>query len=311
MTKAKTEPVEPDDPAAPIAAALAEVDDFTPSGAELVISDPHDRVDVMATLDRHDEQLILQELQRRVIAVMLYKFPGEDGKEVVDLSYQGVNECIRVMNATGKVSIAIDPGSLTMESVFEDLGAGPEPCWVATVYALEKNTGYGQFGTFVQAKRMALKAATATRKKNKAKADGKPIHIDDDNRMANPFARQNALNKAQRNALRIMVPEGIRQTLIAQYINRPEAIRVIQAGAGAQAVAELPPPLTDERATAQLAEAKRLYDLLHAAHPLVILPAQFFIYQARNAHSHDGLDAFIEFLRGKCQEYQVEVPDAA
>lgn len=298
---------EPAAGAQPIADALAT--EYEPAGADLVIADPFDRAETIAVIDRHDEQMILQELQGRVLDVMLYSFPAGDGTTATDLSYQGVNECVRVMNASGKVKIRIDPESLTIESVTEDVGNGPEPCWIATVYASEEHTGYGQFGTFVQAKRMYLTAAQARRRKTKMAEKGKPDGVGEDNSVSNPFARQTAINKAQRNALRVMIPEAIRQALIAQYVGDASRIREIEVGAGARTLADLPPALADDRADQQRADIKRVYDLLHDKNPLAVLPAQLYAYTTRAEHSHDELDKLITYLCDKCREIGVN-PDA-
>jgi hypothetical protein len=267
-----------------------------PTGSDLVVRDGTNEHEVITVIDRHDEALIVEELQRRVLKVMLYKF-SQGGSEITDLSYLGVNEAVRVMNDSRKWQITIDRGSLVVESVNEDLGAGPEPCWQATVYAINEATGYGQFGTYTQPKRMKLKDQRAI-KRAKDRGD----HVDEDGRIADKFSRQKAVNKAQRNALRIHIPEQVRQTLIAQYQGNPDAVRVIQAGAGAAQLAELPPPLTDERAEAQKKQAREVYDELREINTLAVLPAAFHAYMARAEHSHDRLEEFIAYLLDKVEQ---------
>lgn len=264
-----------------------------PSGTDLVVRDATDRQEVVSVVDRHDEALIVEELQRRSLKVMLYSFPM-DGSDVTDLSYLGVNEAVRVMNDSGKWQVTIDPDRLACESVTEDLGDGPEPCWQATVYAVNQMTGYGQFGTYTQPKRIKLKdAASVKRQQNKGR------HVDDDKRMADKFARQKAVNKAQRNALRVHIPETMRQTVIAQYQGDPERIRRIEVGAGAEQLAKLPPPLTDERSDQQREQARAVFDEIRDVNPLWIAPAVFHAYLARAEHDHDRLDEFIAYLRDK------------
>ena len=266
--------------------------DEQPSGSELVVLDPTDRAAVLTVVDRHDEAMIVEELQRRALRVMLYSFPM-DGTDVTDLSYLGVNEAVRVMNDRGKWRITIDRHSLKVESVMEDVGYGPEPCWTATVYAVNTNTDYGQFGSFTQPKRMRLKDK---RKVQSRKNRGE--YVDENDTIADNFSRQKAINKAQRNALRVHIPETMRQTLIAQYQGDPERVRRIEAGAGAEKLAELPPPLTDERAEAQKAQARALFDRIRELHPTaILLPASFHVYLRDAEHSHERLDDFLKYLQ--------------
>ena len=95
------------------------IPDEQPSGSALVTLDDAPE-SVLAVVDRHDEALIVSELQRRALKVMLYAFPLE-GKQVVDLSYLGVNEAVRLMNNSGKWQITVAPDSLVVEDVLEDL----------------------------------------------------------------------------------------------------------------------------------------------------------------------------------------------
>lgn len=272
----------------------------TPSGTDLVVRDPRDRQEIIAVLDRHDEKLIVEELQRRSLQVMLYSFPL-DGSNVTDLSYLGVNEAVRVMNNEAGQRITIDRDSLQVESVEEDLGNGPEPCFVATVYAVNERTGYGQWATATQPKRMRLKDASAVKR-----AESKGRFVDDDKRVADQFARQKAVNKAQRNALRVHIPEHVRQTLIAQYEGDSKRIQRIQIGAGAEALAELPPPLTDERADQQREQARGLYDQLREVDPIKLTPAAYHAYLARAEHDHDRLQEFIDYLQQRLDEARAD-----
>lgn len=266
--------------------------DYAPAKAELVVSEPGE---VFAVLDRHDEEQILAEMQRRVLDVTLYDFPGEGGKLIVDLSYNGVRECIHLMNRTGKVKIRVVPGSLEVEEIQED----GEAFYVATVWAEDLVTGAGFSGTAVQEKRIQLKPATARKWKEAGK------QVPDDRMVWDRFARTKAVNKAERNALAKFIPERVRQTLIAQYVGQPERIKRIEAGAGAESLAELPPPLTDERAEAQKRRCRQLYDEIRELVPGgvgVLLPAQFHAYLTRAEHSHERLAEFIEYLEQRVED---------
>lgn len=283
-----------------------------PSGTDLVVRDTTDRAEILAVLDRHDEALIVEELQRRSLQVMLYSFPL-DGKDVTDLSYLGVNEAVRVMNNEHAQRITVDRGSLTVESVEEDLGSGPEPCFVATVYAVNERTGYGQWATATQPKRLKLKDASKARHARskdrhvyEVAAGEKTLYY-----VADQFARQKAVNKAQRNALRVHIPEQVRQTMIAQFEGDAKRIKRIQVGAGAETLAELPPPLTDERAGELRDQARAVYDELREVNPILVTPASYHAYLARAEHSHDRLQEFIDYLGQRLDEAKGEAQKEA
>jgi hypothetical protein len=285
---------QPEIPETPPEAEVA-VEDYVPPGSELVVRDPTDEIEVFRVLDRHDEDMILRELQH-LPERMLYDFP-QGGQKVIDLSYAGVNECVRWMNSTGKVKIAVDPSvPPVIETVVEDLGEGPVDCWQVTVYARDAVTGYGQFGTFIQPKWTKLKPETAKRYER----DGKTV--DEAGRAPNPFARQVALGKAQRNALKLMIPEKIRAVLIAQKKGDPKAVKEIRAGAGAEGVAELPPPLQDEKADALRAEIRGLHEELRKLDPIKVTPAAFHAYMTRAEHSHERLEEFRGYMEQRLAE---------
>ncbi len=275
-----------------------------PTGSDLVLRDPTDRQELLAVIDRHDEAMIVEELQRRTLKVMLYSF-SQGGQEVTDLSYLGVNEAVRVMNASRKWRITVDPASLVVIEKRLDLGAGAEDVYDATIYARDLTNDYGQFGTYVQPMRMKLKDASAI-----ARAKSKGQHVDDDGRVADKFAKQKAINKAQRNGLRIHIPEAIRQTLIAQYRGDPQAIRRIEVGAGAAEIAKLPPPLTDEKAEQQKDQARELYQALREVNPLALFPAQFHAYLARAEHDHATLDDYLGYLRDRIEKEKKAADEA-
>jgi hypothetical protein len=274
--------------------APGEAEAFKPPAGELVVRDPGDEHSVFVVFDRHDEQMIIEEFQRRALKVMLYDF-SQGGSRIVDLSYQGVNEAVRLMNQTGKCEIAIDPSAFggrgyDEQVVTEDIGNGAEDFYVVTVYAVDRRTGYGQFGTSTEPKLLRLRNGST-------KWD--------------VFARTKALNKAQRNALKVMIPEALRQTLIAQFKGDDVALRQIQAGAGAVELAQLPAPLTDERAQALKTRARRLYEEIKEHAPggikVNLLPAQFHAYLSRAEHSHERLEEFVGYLEQRLAEAKAGV----
>lgn len=283
-----------------------DIEQYVPEATSLVVHDPQDEHEVFRVLDAHDERMILQEAQRRLLKASLYDFP-QGGQRVVDLSYQGVNELVRLMNATGRCKIAVDPSSLTVQTVVEDAGNGPEPFLVATVYAADAVTGYGQFGTSTEPQRLRLKKSTAEARRRRGEK------IPDDDTLFDVFARAKAVNKAQRNALKVFVPEEIRQTLIAQYSGDAARVERVQT-AGEAKVAELPPPLTDERAQGQIAKIREVYDAIRelgdGRGKLDMTPGMFNAYLTAAAHDHDRLDDFIAYLEDRRSQIAAKYEEA-
>lgn len=291
-----------------IAAAMErqheELDHFTPGGRALVIADPDDRTGVLQVLDRHDELLIMERIQAKATRKLFYSFRVQ-GQLVTELSVQGVQEAIGEMNATGKVQIGIDPEirpEFEVELADTDF-AGDVQHVVCTVYARDRRTGVGANGTFSQPRKFKLTDKTAKYRKQ----DGK--FVPDDQIVTDPFARQKALNKAERNALRKLIPEFIAQTLIASYLGDASLVQQIKVGPGAAAVAELPAPLTDDEAVAIVEQARELYtDLLGFDRGGILTrfpPASFHAYLTRSEHSHDRLRDFVKYVEGKRDEAKV------
>lgn len=275
-----------------------ELEHFSPSGRALVIADPGDETGVLTVLDRHDELLILNRIQSKATAKLFYSFKL-NGQLVTELSVQGVHETVGEMNATGKVHIGIDR---QREPRFEvELAdtefAGDVEHVVCTVYAFDARTQTGAYGTFSQPRKFKLTEKTAGFRRR----DGK--YVPDDLIVTDPFARQKALNKAERNALRKLIPEFIAQTMIAAYTGNAALVQEIKVGPGAAAVAELPPPLTDDAAKAKVAEAHEIYAELQRHDPggrrSSLTPALFHAYLSRAEHAHDRLDDFLVFLRDR------------
>lgn len=263
---------------------------FEPSGADLVVSDPTDVNDVMTVLDKHDEAEIVREIQGRLSKRYLYDFP-KDGSRLVDLSWPGVRECIREMNKRG-TRIKIVPGSAQFEDVTEDMGDGDEPCVQITVMAEDEATGETMLGTALEPKWMKVKPATAKRRREAGRS------VTDDDKIPDQYARAKCLGKAQRNAYKLFIPETLRATIIAQYKGDAESLQKIRAGAGAEQLAELPPPLPadDERANELREKARALYAEIHEVNPTFLLPAQFHVFFTRAEHSHERLEDFVGFL---------------
>lgn len=268
---------------------VVDADDYKHAGGELVVRDPGDRHDAILTLDRHVENEILDEWQSRALKVMLYELPLDGGQQV-DLSYQGVNEGIRLLNYMGGQRIRIRPDVLHVETETID----GEEYVVATVMAENEANGYAQFGTATEPRYMKLTPA----KQKKYREKGKPVR--EDGTIFDLFARTKAINKAQRNALKTQIPEQMRQTMIAMFKNDPDRVKVLRVGAGAESAEELPPPLTDDRANELRDRARALYSEIkeHAPGGLAIgyPPAKFHNGLARSEWSHERLEEFCAAL---------------
>lgn len=250
-----------------VAPVDAEPDDFQRSGRELVVTSPDD---VFEVLDRHDENLILDELKKRATKTLFYDFE-QGGKRLIDLSIKGVLECIGLMNRTGKCRVAVDPRSADVRREVID----EKEYIVARVYAIDAVSGFGVYGTARQPMRMTLR-------------NGKE--------QFDPFAETKALNKAQRNALGMLIPQKIRSAMIAQATGNVALAREIAFGVGAAEVAELPPPLADERALELTAACKSTFDELVGMNVQAMMPGKFHVELTRAAHSHDALEALLDRL---------------
>lgn len=277
-----------------VAGEIVDVDpeDYRPDGAELVVAPSGE--DLWLVLDAHDEDQILQEFQRRALKVMLYDFP-KDGNRVVDLSYQGVNEAVRLINNTGKAQIRINPSVLQISREVID---GRE--FVAVrVYAEDNRTGYGQFGTAREPIHMTIKAGTA----EKFRKQGVPVveEVRDGTKVFSTFdkfAETKALNKAQRNALKVMIPERMRQALIAMHKGDETSLKQIAHGAGAVAEAEMPAPLESAEAKALNVEIRKVYAEVRTHSVNALLPGQFGNRLRRSQHDVTLLEAFRDELVG-------------
>jgi hypothetical protein len=275
--------------------------DYTgPFGTELVVGAAGE--DLWRVLDAHDEELILRELENRALPTLLYDFEGAGRTRMVDLSIYGVRECARLLNSTGKVRIGIDPGSLRMGVDNVD-GVDYVTC---IVYAREEVTGYGEFGMAREPRRQKIKESTA----RKYKGEGKPVfesQMPDGTTVYRTFddhAEKKALAKATRNALRTMIPERMRQQMIALKKGDATQLRVIERGAGATQDAALPAPADSPRAKELTAEVAQVWgeirglarDQGRVTPPL--MPGQYGNRLRQASHSEEMLEALRDELAG-------------
>lgn len=208
--------------------------------------------------------------------VLLYDF-NQAGSRIVDLSWQGVMECVRQLNATGHARLRILPETLQVERVQEDAGKGLEEFYVATVAAADEVTGYTTVGTSTEPVYMRLRDGTT-------KFD--------------VFARAKALNKAQRNALKMHIPERLRQAIIALGKGDEKRVLEVKHGAGAAAAAQLPPPVATEAARALEERARVLWVEIKKLPGWreLMLPGVFNAKLSRARSSEAELESFVEAL---------------
>jgi len=251
-----------------------DADEFKPPPTELVALDAQDAYRAM---DRADELQILDELQGRALEVMVYSF-SQGGKRLTDLSYAGVREVVRTLNVRGHTRIKI---SGCRPPLVDEVSEDGESYYRVMVYAEDQSTGSGQWGTAVEPKHMKKKNGDVVWDK---------------------FALTKALNKAQRNAMKALIPVEFQQTVVAQYLGDGAKVKKIQAGPGAEQLAELPPPLTDPKAEALKQEAREVYDSIKSHDRTKLLPAAFHAYLVRAEHSHERLQEFVEYLRQRLDE---------
>lgn len=243
-------------------------DDFRPAGETLT---PRNPADVYRVLSLYDEQQILDEIQGRATEAMIYQFTNEDGGKTTGLSYRGVGEVVRTLNSRGFTRIRI---SSKVAPVFEEtVDDNGRDAWQCTVYAEDEQHGGGNYGVFIQQKRMDV--------------GGGEI-------VADPFARSKALSKAQRNAYEPLCPLELVEALKAQYIGQGRVKRIPQAE---QPESEVPKALTDDRAKEQIKLAESLYEEIKQVNRSAMVPGQFNRLIVQSQHDHDALDRTIGILR--------------
>ena len=240
--------------------------------------------DVFRAMNALNENQILDALQGRPSEVMVYSFPKKGGGTQSGLSWAGVAECVRTMNVGGYARIRVSPEH---KPIIEEYQEEDEKGVVVTyfrvlTYAEDEQNGGGGWGMASQPKFQTFKDRTK-----------KPA--------LDHYALVKALSKSQRNAMLPLIPVDYRETVIAQALKDEARVKQIRAG-GAGDLAELPPPLTDERAEAQRETARALYHELQEVNRLAVLPAAFHAYMTRAEHSHERLDEFIAYLQQKLAE---------
>jgi hypothetical protein len=256
-------------------ATAEEVTESRPSATDLVVPPlpPGEERDhaTLLVLDRHDEDQVLSQIEDRMDKVLMYDF-SRGGTRVVDLSVNGVFECVRLLNATGHARIGVVEGSLSVAVEAGD--DGPE--YVVDVAARDEVSGLTLYASATEPRMMSTR--------NGPKRD--------------PFARQKAISKAQRNALKRHIPERLRQGMLALHRGDQARVLEVKHGAGAAAAAELPPPVVSERAEALVVECRAIYVEIKALPGGLekLKPGMFNHELSRARSSEDALESYRDAL---------------
>lgn len=277
-TTEKTEepiPVEPD-PELTESATHPETIDATaeeipePLGTDLIPRDNDG--DVYRVMSLEDERQIMSELQGRALDTMLYSFE-QGGSLLTGFSWAGIRESVRTLNARGLTRIR--------------MAKDPEPKWTATtnpdggdaimvvVYAEDDMHGGGNYGVGVQPLQMKLRNG---------------------NTKPDPFAPHKALSKAQRNAMEPLCPAEALEAIKMQYLGSGRVKRIPSVVDAAQDRPELPAPLTDERAKAQVETARGIFSEIREINPVALVPGAFNRLLMQTQHDHARLDDTIAHL---------------
>lgn len=255
-------------------------DQYRPPEVALAVQGPDD---VFRAMDAADEQMILDELLGRVLDTMVYSF-SQGGQMVTDLTVAGVNETIRLMNTRGGAQIGISKQPPVTDEFSAPDASGEIVQYVRVmVFAVDARfPESGRWGLSTEAKYIKKRGS--------------------DQMIWDKFAATKALNKAQRNALKQLIPENWRQYVIAAAIGQGR-VRTLKAAEAARSGEEpsLPPPLDDDRAKELEAEVKAAFDELRELNALALLPGRFGAKFDRARSSHEALEALRDEIRAQTE----------
>jgi len=154
--------------------------------AELVKPESYEE---FAIMERKDEEQILAQLKGHHLEEFVYSF-DHAGRRVIGLSWAGVKECAYRMG-----------GIDVVECKVED----KDDYWLVMAKAIDRSTGSGRYGISTQPKKMKLR---------------------DGSEQEDLFSLPKALSKAQRNAIRGLIPEGHIKIFLDHYLQEK---RVLEA----------------------------------------------------------------------------------
>jgi len=133
-----------------------------------------------ALMERKDEDQILQEIKGNVLEEFVYSFP-QGNRTITGLSYSGIKQ------------VALKMGNIHCEEpILQENGS----CWIGKVKAIDVQRNLEMWGVSTQAKFMELR-------------DGRKIRDE--------FCIQKCVSKAERNALRKLMPEKILIEMIKEW----------------------------------------------------------------------------------------------
>jgi len=190
--------------------------------------------DEFQIMERADESQIVEELKGHYLEEFVYSFEV-GSRRIVGLSWAGIKEC------------AYRQGGITVDSCqIEDKG----DFWMCLVQASDKFRGSSRFGVSTQSKTMKLK---------------------DQMEVADEFSLQKCVSKAQRNAIRALIPEVYIKNFVDRYLteHRKKDEKPVQAS---------PSFLTVEEVAEVLANANlaiNLVDIQGSDSGLTVKPLQF------------------------------------
>lgn len=156
--------------------------------------------------DAEDDQQILAQIQGRNLEILdrlVYSYTDRRGAAITGLSLTGVRETVREMNRRGlaRIRVTSAPPIITETDDYID----------AIVYAEDELNGGGSWG----AKRQGKRAGN----------------------YVNPFALEQAISKAQRNAMFALIPAAYVAEMIREYVADGRAHEI---KTGSARIAELP-----------------------------------------------------------------------
>ena len=131
-------------------------------------------------MEMRDENQILDEIRGNVIQEFVYSFPVGN-REVIGLSYAGVKQ------------VALKMGSIDTECPIID---ERDDSWIVKIKATDTRRNLSLWGVCMQSKMMKLRGGGSV--------------VDD-------FALQKCVSKAERNALKKLMPERIIIEMIKQW----------------------------------------------------------------------------------------------
>jgi len=141
-----------------------------------------ERDEIFELMERRDEKQIIQELQGEMLEEFVYSFPS-GGKVVTGLSWAGVKEAVRRMGSIKVTHLEIEDD---------------EDSWIAKAKARDTVNDVEMWGVAQQRKIMKYKDGTE---------------------LKDMFALQKCVSKAQRNALRTLIPEKMIAKMIQWFLD--------------------------------------------------------------------------------------------